>query len=329
MKIFYLFIFNLTLMIGGFSNVKCSDEKILICGVIKNGAKGFSTVKHYAEEVGSKFLDYRVIVYENNSTDNTKELYSSWAEENPKVIFISEDLTQEFIDNFTPKKGDYRTEFIARARNIVLDRAFHVEFDDFKYHIMVDLDSFQSWPTEAIINTIEQPKKEWDAVCANGSYDLYALRGEGFKINYNVLKDSWFEALPAIGYKLKKSLQKGHWLRVESAFGGLVIYKRNSINECRYSGLLNSLYLDKLIRDDYSRDFLFLKFKRNQLTKKIEKNLVEYIQWEKDLISNNKLPSNPYTCEHVQFHYQMISKGCEKIYINPELKMFSQEHPNY
>ena len=174
--------------------------------MIKNGAKGFPTVKKYAEEVGSKFLDYRVIVYENNSTDNTKELYSSWARENAKVIFISEDLTQEFIDNFTIKKFNYRVEFIARARNIVLEKALEKTYQDYKFHIMVDLDGFKSWPTEEIINAIENPQQDWDVICSNGCYDLYAVRSSEFILNLDLINEAWFSSLQYIGVRLKKIL---------------------------------------------------------------------------------------------------------------------------
>jgi hypothetical protein len=131
MPIFLVAIFFQSLVYFCSAHIKCSEEKVLICGVIKNGEKGFGNVKKCAEALGNLFAAYRVIVYENNSTDATKDLYASWAHNNQKVIFISEDLNQEFLDNYTVKIGDYRTQFIARARNIVLGKALSSEFDDF------------------------------------------------------------------------------------------------------------------------------------------------------------------------------------------------------
>jgi hypothetical protein len=322
------FLLNIFLAIRCFGSVKCAQEKILICGVIKNGEKGFLNVKNCAESLGRDFADYRVIVYENNSVDSTKELYKSWALENSKVIFISEDLTQEFLDNYTIKLGDYRTEFIARARNIVLEKALSHEFDDFAYHVMVDLDGIGSWPIEEIKNTIENPQFEWDAVCSNGSYDLYAIRSNKFRLNGDLIQSIWSAHQTLIGQKLHEILDKGIWFKIESAFGGLAIYKRNSIINSVYKGRIAKEYVQKILKDTYRQDLIFKRFSQNQF-KLLRKNLKKLKEWELSGFKKDFDLFNYYMCEHVQFHYDMIQKGHDKIFINPSLKVLSLEHPNY
>src|SRR6267154_3380068 len=70
-------------------------EKVLICGVCKNVEKAIPNTLKSATELGTQFLDYRVIIYENNSTDRTKQLFQQWAKENQRVIFLSEYLSKK------------------------------------------------------------------------------------------------------------------------------------------------------------------------------------------------------------------------------------------
>src|ERR1700733_8851113 len=98
-------------------------EKVLICGVCKNVEQAVPVTIQSIGELGSRFLDYHVVIYENNSTDKTKELMQQWAHNKPHVTFLSETLTQQQLDHACEMKVANRTELIAMARNKVLDVA--------------------------------------------------------------------------------------------------------------------------------------------------------------------------------------------------------------
>ena len=304
------------------------QDKILICGVIKNGENGFLNVKKSIEKLGQRVLDYRVIIYENNSTDATKELYLDWAKSEKKLIFIHENLSKEFLENFTIKKGDYRTEHIARARNIVLKKALNLEFDSYPYLIMVDLDDFDEWNIDEILDSIKNPEKDWDGIFANGSYDLYALRSKEFLLSAEILGwNLWSVFQPYIGLKLKKILASRRWYPVESGFGGLAIYKREAIKGCIYKGLIDSNYIQKMKNSDYTQDFIY---KKNKNTKKvIFRALSKLIEWEKSNFTPTAAPDVIYISEHIMFHHQMIENGYDRLFINPSLTHPSKVHRNY
>ena len=59
------------------------SKKVIICGIAKDIGEGFYTTKQSVERVSSYLDDYRVIIYENNSLDNTKTLLKTWEESNP------------------------------------------------------------------------------------------------------------------------------------------------------------------------------------------------------------------------------------------------------
>jgi Asp-tRNA(Asn)/Glu-tRNA(Gln) amidotransferase A subunit family amidase len=119
------------------------DKKVIIGGAVKNVARFFQDNKNEIERIGALFNDYAVVIYENNSIDATKYVYERWAQENKRVIFLSEDLSEEYLKKYTPLIADFRTQLIARARNKILDVASNHIFDDYDYVIMMDLDDFE------------------------------------------------------------------------------------------------------------------------------------------------------------------------------------------
>src|SRR5437763_246938 len=73
------------------------NEKVLICGTCKDvSARILKTIK-IIEHMGQLFSDYRVLVYENNSIDNTKELIQEWSQNNSKIIIYSEDIDENIL----------------------------------------------------------------------------------------------------------------------------------------------------------------------------------------------------------------------------------------
>lgn len=319
------------------------NEKVLICGVCRDvGDRLPSTIK-IMEGLGAKFRSYRVIVYENNSSDATKEILKEWKSTNPRVFAISENVEdktlKESIINY--KEGKYyKPEEIARARNIVLDKAMSAEYKDYTYVIWLDMD-FKIAPNVEGINELFKGTRDWDAVFAYGIdppgiyWDWYAFRDKEEPLGSETLGNTWWY-LPK---KFKLTI-KDSWYPVYSAFGGCGIYKKSSIIGCRYSAVV-------------TKDL-------EELTKKILKETAptnKSIQIYNDLLKNTstfvtlshpKIGLEPITdptvgiflsndpsapifrmssfvyqypsvCEHVTFHASMIMKGHGKLYINPRI----------
>jgi glycosyltransferase involved in cell wall biosynthesis len=314
-------------------------DKVLICGVCRNVAKAVPNTIESVRALGSCFLDYRAIIYENNSTDKTRSLLHQWAEEDPHVIFISEQLSSRKLRSQLAMKIQNRTEKIARARNIVLDRAMDKMFDDYQYVVWADLDFLEPWDVESILDTIMHPKHDWDAVFANGSYDLFALRSPEFPIGFELLGDSYWGLLDEIRQQLVLD-RDGPWKKVYSAFGGLAIYKRDAMRGCSYSGVVTK-NLEKVVHQ-----WLCLARERNQglfldtYEELISKNtpielkkplLGTRSQYPEELascfpgghviwFSCTKDATLPWTCEHIPFHASMVLHGRDRLFINPNLR---------
>lgn len=305
------------------------QSKIIFCGVAKNVAGAVPATVRSIQTIGEQFADYRVFIYENNSTDDTARKYSEWAKRNPRVAFFSENLAES--DFYVEFKGGrrklFRTEILARARNIVLSKAMDPEFDDYDYVMMVDLDFAQPWDIEGIMSSFNYRQK-WDAITANGKvkhgyyYDWYAFRDWKYPFGPELYGPNYWQKIRQWGV-IEKKVVTDPFQQVLSAFGGLGIYKRSSIVGCFYSGLITK------DMEDVMQD-IFDKEDRRSMAH------IENYHFQRPIVPGTTLPGGkifwfmdvglgytdcPTVCEHVPFHSTMIKKGHDKIFINPRMIM--------
>jgi hypothetical protein len=304
-----------------YKKIDASHEKILIAGICRNTEKATPSIIQNAEKLGKRFKDYAVLIYENNSTDRTAEQYAAWARRNSRVVFVSEAIQ-------SPNAS--RTERIANARNEVLFLAKRPEYADFKYILMVDLDLVSPWPIDQIIRTIERGG-DWDMVSANGMYpngdyyDRYALRNSMFPLGPELLGAWWrmqLERTPA-------RINQDRLLPVFSAFGGMAIYKTQSLLPAAYSGMVNHY-----LRDYYKQ--ILLTYYRKKKNPQIQ----EYVRQLgiKETASLKAVPvvfventpeEHPEDlrrvscCEHVTLHAEMATNGHGKFFIDPKMVLMN------
>jgi hypothetical protein len=184
-----------------------------------------NNILNHIERCAQKFNKYSLIVYENDSTDKTREILNSRKRENYYYIFEN-DVTEPS-----------RTARIARGRNFILDKARELNAtNDYDLLIMLDLDIVNAAGTFA--DTIDTcfEHENWDALTANQDtyYDLWALRNAD--LNYDCWKEIDAENKSCLDLNELK-YKPGQLIEVDSAFGGTAVYKLSSIPlECRYVG---------------------------------------------------------------------------------------------
>jgi len=300
------------------------EKKVLICGVGRNIQHALSYDIQNMEALGAYFDDYAIIIYENNSLDNTQAILAEWAQRNSQVTLVSEILNE----NQLPPS---RTEKIARARNRILSLARDPKFKDFKYLIMVDLDFHFIWPYEEILKSIESPF-EWDCICANGIesdgiyYDRFAYRDQKAPFGPELLGDLyWKDQRLSSPFSLIGSTE---WIPVYSAFGGLAIFKTESVLKFSYSGIVTQdlkKYYQKILLEVSQFDPTFqldryLLLQAHQLIHPVDISKVpilfqQHSRWE----SPNHRARNIVCCEHIPLLASMALNGFGKIFINPQL----------
>lgn len=338
----------LVMLLATHMNASSRQHKVIICGVCRNIEKSIPYSMKIAEKIGALFKDYRIIVYENNSNDQTPHLMRQWAAKNQHVYAITEFLTDHELEttyintflNQSLKREYFPSERIARARNKVMDVATSSAYDGFDYIIWMDMD-FCLEPDYGGIKEAFSTSIEWDAVFAYGIYqnglyyDWYALRDKKYPLGPELLGVYWWDMPKGLTFSTRSP-----WYPVYSAFGGCAIYKKSSVMGCRYSGIVTKDLADlsRMILEKYKIHPLVKLYKSAitglskivtiprpsfDLQEDNNPSLGIFLsQTESDIIwrMGPHAFKYPCVCEHVTLHASMIAQGHDKLFINPRMK---------
>jgi hypothetical protein len=219
-------------------NEKSREEmkkyNVIFGGTIRNVEKYIKKGLSDIDLCGQKFNDYAVILYENDSDDNTRSILQDLKKDNYYYIF--EDNVKEKL----------RTKRLANGRNKVLDKMRKINANGYyDYFINLDMDDVNS--SGMFVDSIETcfEHEKWDVLTGNQSgiyYDLWALRKKDdmeYDCHEKIRKHKYnpFAYYKYLRSRLKNYPQTTKLLEVDSAFGGAGIYKIQSIPEhCRYVG---------------------------------------------------------------------------------------------
>lgn len=224
--------------------------KVVICGLIRNGSKNIHKFIKKCENWCSYFKDYRILIVENDSRDNTRDLLLEWSRVNPKVIILGCGINaKECQLNLSETKSwDASKKRISKMiflRNIYIDYIKNY-LKDFDYVIVCDIDLVGSVYIDGIMNSFGklQKNKDIDVICANGVrkyfrnfiyYDCYAHVLEGEKYHNN---NKNVHSLKVLRNTLSNEYNP-NMIKVKSCFGGFTIYNINSIINSKYSSDLD------------------------------------------------------------------------------------------
>ena len=187
--------------------------------------------------LGSLFGQFQVLVFENDSSDGTLAKLQEWATRIPLVI-----IDRQGLADLMPQ----RTARLALARNVLLDRSRAYAS---AYTIWADLDGVidADYPSEEGFLSSFRLDNCWDAVFPVNDgiyYDVYALRHPVICPDDYTTLGRKLDA--SLGLKLGVHFAASHiqidlrelagWLPVDSAFGGMGIYKSPAFQGTRYVG---------------------------------------------------------------------------------------------
>jgi hypothetical protein len=248
-------------------------HKVVIVGITRDNAPDIQVMIKNIENIGNKFKDYRVILFENDSKDGTKKMLHSWWIKNKKVKVLS----KSYNNLKTPNR-----KFISEMRNKYLATLESPEYKSFDIILALDMDMSYGIDVRGVEDSFSKIK-DWDAVCSNGifnakgkMYDVFSFRDAEFpwtptqwqeictdknNKNYNwhnlckkgakFQKDSAYSAtfsnklrsrnklywLLIVPQAQKIYLPGGDLIEVESCFGGAAFYKRKAIENCKYDSV--------------------------------------------------------------------------------------------
>jgi len=209
------------------------QARIVICGLARNVAAHLPLMMARVGRLGDMFADYRVLIYENDSVDETPASLERWAETNERVTVISQRLGKpQHASLRCSNRADDMAAYRNRCQQEVQDR-----WSDFDYVCLIDTDLAGGFSYDGIAHSFgSQP---WDSV---GSYGIIYQR-QRMTLNRALHYDVWayrpygdYDALECRDGNLL-SWQRGEGLvPVYSCFGGLGLYRMPAWLAARYAG---------------------------------------------------------------------------------------------
>lgn len=267
----------------GVNEVK--NKKVVFCGMVRDSEKEVRRNIPVLEKMASYFADYRIVILENNSEDDTKKVLNSWMNRNPKMIALCNDFDERKYDEI-PREPIYN-KYKSRRRIQKYDdyRNMYCDYVEYKlnfesdYYIEIDLD-IAKIDVKGFITSFGNDIK-WNAITANGySYNMWGKRR--YHDTYCLI-ESGKEHIPQSeesimeNQKAFEPLRKGMpFIRVAAAMGGMIIFKTKERISLRYHVIPNNF------------------------------GGIEVL------------------CDHVSIFYQLAERGYDKFYINPNLIVYYQ-----
>ena len=233
---------------------RMSQRRVVICGLCRNVRHFLPRFAARTEQLGAMFQDYRVVLFENDSTDATLEFLTDWQKLNSRVQVLSDRLG---TIRFPQIRSSERATRMAEYRNRYRDHALE-HFGDFDNLIVVDTDLGGGWSNDGVANTFGH--EDWDFVGSCGllrtssdygsewtHFDAWAFRAQGHpQAHANVEVNSMV-------------FERGEPLvPVASCFGGLGVYRMAAIQSAEYSGpdCEHVILHDRMRQQGFGRTFL-------------------------------------------------------------------------
>jgi glycosyltransferase involved in cell wall biosynthesis len=214
---------------------------LVVVGCVRNGAK---TVRRAVETLAAAtagFAHVQFLIVESDSTDATVATLEDLRRQSESFAFVSLGALAERIPA--------RTERIAHCRNQYLEELrTNPRYSSVDYVMVADLDGVNNDLRRAAVETCWTSVQPWDVVTANqrdAYYDIWALRHPDWcpvdcHEQYTRLRPIFGHprALAiAIHSRMARLSPWTTWIEVDSAFGGLAIYRREALLAADYSGV--------------------------------------------------------------------------------------------
>jgi hypothetical protein len=201
------------------------DYDIIIVGCARNIEQYLNNTLAKINMLKELFKSTKVIIFENDSTDNTLNILKDW--ENKNIIKL---ITEKNVPGL-------RTERLAHARNTLYNEAMKHNFD---LLIVMDLDNVIELLSEEGILSCFDIKEDWAMLGGNqlgNYYDVWALRTYDDWMPFDWVECYYIEKKSRYYCFLSRLINipvNSNPIKVKSCFGGIGIYKKKYLDNCTY-----------------------------------------------------------------------------------------------
>jgi hypothetical protein len=219
-----------------------SGLNVLFCAVCKDVANVVEKSISMCHATGEYFADYRVFMYENNSSDNTAEVIESLNDD--KVI-----LHSEFIEEGSYVRANVTLEkrctLISNARNKYVD--YVNKNNNYDYIFVFDTDIEGGWSLDGVFNSIYYLENNKDFGCMTSYCVLSGPQNNPLEQvdcrNWLMFDSFAFRFYNPSDWSFPINIAKHNYIRatkgdkptpVNSNFNGMCIYRPECFKDNKY-----------------------------------------------------------------------------------------------
>jgi len=202
-------------------------KTVAMVAICRNAMPWLPQTLSLVEETGAMFADWVGFIYENDSTDGTKDVLRSWYDGGRRFVKIQDNGRPHLSHTIATE----RTHALAEYRNVCREWAVNINTD---FVVVFDTDPWGGWSVDGVATSVLHVfRGGWYGLASyswaehNGHaihYDAYAGR-----LNHWARRDqTWFHywhppvGAPPVGMR--------------SAFGQLAVYDARAFRYGTYSG---------------------------------------------------------------------------------------------
>lgn len=215
-----------------------NNTKILLVGTVSNQARNIQHNLEHLESVIAKLGSLRILVIESDSNDATLNILSELSATKSNFRFISLGNLKEIMPDKVTRLRFARNQYVNEIRNSENEENIDVV-------IVADFDGINNKLNYLALSRALLDISDWDCITANqskGYYDIFALRHEFWSPRNYLDSITWANTfLPKyksyelfVSSRMIKINKNARPIKVDSAFGGLAIYKSWVFEKCNY-----------------------------------------------------------------------------------------------
>jgi hypothetical protein len=234
-----------------FASMKQSqDDTIVFTGLCQDHGKDIVRVwMPRIQELARYFKDYRIIIVENDSHDDTRECLLREAEKNNKIIILCDEQKPENSQTCqldirsVEKRGDKETTLATRVDVLGKFRQVYwnyimKHYDDFDYMCVIDWDLDGKLSIPGFFHGLHYARHHTEVVACNSFYqkkdglfliyDTYPLLNH-HRCDYLKENKTYEDMMANVRLRNKIFYESAYPFPIESAFGGMALYSLQRI----------------------------------------------------------------------------------------------------
>ena len=218
-------------------NISLANETVIVLACGRNVEEALPAFRWNLYSILKLFKDYRIVLGESDSTDDTLFSFRRWQDNDAKVYIQS-------YGNLSKTYSSNRAHRIAFCRNNLLETMRKFKWLDRAQFLLVmdiDINANSILTVDNFLTNFEYDMRDWAVMTASQTklyYDVWAVRTDTLEYDCWELIDKIKHREIALKVYLNihtKPIPRDFGLiPVRSAFGGFGIYQTRYLNNCYY-----------------------------------------------------------------------------------------------